>query len=42
MYFMETVYLFAVVLRIRMLLGLPNPEPDPLVRHMDPAPSLFS
>jgi hypothetical protein len=29
---------------IRMLLGLPNPDPDPLVRGTDPAPdpSLFS
>jgi hypothetical protein len=30
-YFVETVYLFAAVLgiRIRMFLGLPDPEPDP-------------
>jgi hypothetical protein len=26
--------------RIHMFLGLPNPDPDPLVRGMDPDPAL--
>ncbi len=28
--------------KIRMFLGLLDPDPDPLVRGMDPDPSLFS
>jgi hypothetical protein len=39
--------LYGVVLgirirKIRMFLGLLDPDPDPLVRGMDPDPSLFS
>jgi hypothetical protein len=28
-------------IRIRMFLGLPDPDQDPLVRGMDPDPSIF-
>jgi hypothetical protein len=29
-------------IQIRMFMGLPDPAPAPLVRGMDPDPSLFS